>query len=156
MESKTHARTPMSTLVKICSDSTGKSIDPTLYRNMIESLLYITASRPNIAFSVGVCARFQAKPKESHLTKVKRILKYLSAMVNYGIWYSRDSNLSLVGYSDVDWAGNADDRKSTIGGCFYVSSNLVAWMSKKQNFISLSTVEAEYIVAVVVAHSYIG
>ncbi|XP_040993111.1 uncharacterized mitochondrial protein AtMg00810-like [Juglans microcarpa x Juglans regia] len=82
-------------------NSTGKSIDPTLYRSMIGSLLYITASRPDIAFSVGVCARYQANPKESHLTTVKRILKYLSATVDYGIWYSKDSNLNLVGYSDA-------------------------------------------------------
>ncbi|KAF5471838.1 hypothetical protein F2P56_008604 [Juglans regia] len=112
---------------------------------MIGSFLYITGSRPDIAFSVGVCARFQANPKESHLTAVNRILKYLSATIDYGIWYSKDLNLSLVGYSDVDWTGNADDRKSTAGGCFYVGSNLVAWMSKKQNSISLSIAEAEYI-----------
>ncbi|KAF5458732.1 hypothetical protein F2P56_022742 [Juglans regia] len=98
----------------------GKSIDPALYRSMIGSLLYITASRPNIAFSLCACAQFQANSKESHVTAVKRILKYLSATVDYGIWYSKDSNLSLVGYFDVDY------RKSTTGGCFYVGSNLVA------------------------------
>ncbi|XP_035548662.1 secreted RxLR effector protein 161-like [Juglans regia] len=145
MEGKTHGRTLMSTSVKICSDSTGKSIDPTLYRSMIESLIYITASKADIAFSVGVCARFQANPKESHLIAVKRILKYPSATVDYGIWYSKDSNLSLAGYSNADWAGNTDDRKSTTGGCFYVGSNLVAWISNKQNSIFLSTVEAKYI-----------
>ncbi|XP_042958165.1 secreted RxLR effector protein 161-like [Carya illinoinensis] len=137
----------MSTSIKICSDSTSKSIDPTLYKSRIGSLLYITTSRPNITFSVGVCARFQAKPKQSHLTAVKRILKYLSATVDYGIWYSRDSNLSMAGYFDANWASNVDDRKSTTSGYFYVGSKLVAWMSKKQNSISLSTVEAEYIAA---------
>ncbi|XP_040987672.1 secreted RxLR effector protein 161-like [Juglans microcarpa x Juglans regia] len=147
MEGKTHAHTLISTSVKICLDSTCKNIDPTLYRSMIGSLLYITASRPDIAFSVGVCARFQANPKESHLTTVKRILKYLSATVDYGMWYSKDSNLSLDSYSDANWAGNVDDRKSTTGGCFYVGSNLVAWMSKKKNSISLSTTEVEYIAA---------
>jgi hypothetical protein len=65
----------------------------------------------------------------------------------YGIWYSRDTNLVVAGYSDADWAGNADDRKSTLRGCFYVGNNLIAWMSKKQASISLSTAEAEYIVA---------
>jgi hypothetical protein len=76
-DGKSRARTPMSTSVKISSDLTGKSVDPSLYRSMIGSLLYLTASRPDIAFSVGVCARFQANPKESHLTAVKRIIRYV-------------------------------------------------------------------------------
>ncbi|XP_022889185.1 uncharacterized protein LOC111404635 [Olea europaea var. sylvestris] len=114
-------------------------------RSMIGSLLYLIASRPDIAFSVGVCARFQADPKESHLNVVRRIIRYVNGTVDHGILYSRESNLELANYSDVDWAGNADDRKSTSGGCFYVGSNLVSWMSKKQNSISLSTAKAEYI-----------
>jgi len=116
----------MSTSVKISSDLTGKSVDPSLYRSMIGSLLYLTASRLDIAFSVGVCARFQANPKESHLTAVKRIIRYVNDTLLYGIWYSREKNLVVAGYSDGDWAGNADDRKSTLGGCFYVGNNLVA------------------------------
>jgi hypothetical protein len=147
LDGKGRARTPMSTSVKISSDLAGKSVNPSLYRSMIGSLLYLTASRPDIAFSVGVCARFQANPKESHLTAVKRIIRYVNDTLSYGIWYSRETNLVVAGYSDADWAGNADDRKSTLGGCFYVGNNLVAWMSKKQASISLSTVEAEYIAA---------
>jgi hypothetical protein len=114
---------------------------------MIGSLLYLTASRPHIAFSVGVCARFQENPKESHITVVKRIIRYVNDIILYGIWYSRETNLAVTRYFDADWAGNADDMKSTSGGCFYVGNNLVAWMSRKQASISLSTVEAEYIVA---------
>jgi hypothetical protein len=114
---------------------------------MIRSLLYLIASRLDIAFSVGVCARFQANPKESHLTAVKCIIGYVNDTLLYGIWYSRETNLVVAGYSDADWAGNADDRKSTSGGCFYVGNNLVAWMSKKQASISLSTAEAKYIAA---------
>ena len=70
----------------------GVELDPTLYRSMIGSLLYLIASRPDIAFSVGVCAQFQAAPKESHLTTVKRIIRYINSTFDYGIWYSRDSN----------------------------------------------------------------
>ncbi|XP_022864057.1 uncharacterized protein LOC111384068 [Olea europaea var. sylvestris] len=114
---------------------------------MIGSLLYLIATRPDIAFSVGVYARFQPDPKESHISSARRIIRYVSGTVDLGIFYSRNSNLDLVGYSDADWAGNADDRKSTTGGCFYMGSNLVAWLSKKQNSISLSTAEAEYIAA---------
>ena len=88
----------------------------TLYRSIIGSLLYLTASRPYIAFSVGVCARYQAAPKESHLTAVKRIITYVNGTPDYGLWYSNDSNACLVGYLDADWAGSMDDRKSTSGG----------------------------------------
>ena len=76
---------------------------------------------------------------------LKRIIKYVKTTIEFGVWYSKDTSDVLAGYSD--WAVNADDRKSTSGGCFYVGNNLVSWMSKKQNSISLSTVEAEYIAA---------
>ena len=105
----------------------------------------MTASRPDICFSVGVCARYQANPKESHLAVVKRIIRYVNGTTDYGIWFSKDKNSGLAGYSDADWAGNVDDRKSTTGGCFYLGNNLVSWYNKKQNSISLSTAEAEYI-----------
>ncbi|XP_075665161.1 secreted RxLR effector protein 161-like [Castanea sativa] len=114
---------------------------------MIGSLLYLMASRPDITFRVGVCARFQAAPKESHLSAVKRIIHSINRTSDYGIWYSKDSNECLVGYSNADLSGCIDDKKSTFGGCFYLGNNLVSWMSKKPNSVSLSTVEAEYIVA---------
>ena len=88
--------------------------------------MYLTPSRPDIAFSVGVCSRFQSNPKVSHLNAVKRIIKYFSGTCDYGFFYSKESNLSLVGFFDLDWAGNADDKKSTIDGCFYIGANLVA------------------------------
>ena len=78
---------------------------------------------------------------------LKRIIKYVKIIAEFGVWNSKDTSDVLARYSDVDWAGNTDDRKSTSGGCFYVGNNLVSWMSKKQNSISLSTAEAEYIVA---------
>ena len=133
--------------VKLTIDPSGESVDVTLYRSMIGCLLYLTASRPNIAFSVGVCSRFQSNPKVSHLNAVKSIIKYVGGTCDYGLFYSKESNLSLVGFSDSDWVGNVDDRKSITGRCFYVGANFVAWMSKKQNYVSLSTAEAEYIAA---------
>ena len=135
----------MSPNVKLTIDLLGKIVDSSLYKSMIGSLFYLTASRHNISYNVGVCARYQANSKESHMTALKRIIKYVKTTAEFGVWYSKDTNDVLVGYSDADWAGNADDRKSTSGGCFYADNNLVSWMSKKQNFISLSTVEAEYI-----------
>ncbi|KAK0588038.1 hypothetical protein LWI29_033242 [Acer saccharum] len=147
LEKAKHCDTPMSTTLKLSKDASGKSVEQTLYRGMIGSLLYLTASRPDISFSVGVCAKYQADPKESHLSSVKRIIRYVNGTSNYGIWYSFDTNASLVGFSDADWAGNCDDRKSTSGGCFFLGNNLVSWFCKKQNSISLSTAEAEYIAA---------
>ena len=147
LDSKKHTSTPMSSSAKLSRDAAGVEVDPTLYRSMIGSLLYLTTSRMDIAFSVGVCARFQAAPKESHLTAVKQIIRYINGTSDYGIWYSRDSNECLAGYSDADWVRCIDDRKSTSGGCFYLGNNLVSWMSKKQNSVSLSTAKAEYIAA---------
>lgn len=94
-----------------------------------------------------MCARYLADPRTSHLNVVKNILKYISGTTNLGIWYSKDTNSNLVGFSDSDWAGDLDDRKSTSGGCFYLGNNLVSWYSKKQNCVSLSTTESEYIAA---------
>ena len=118
LDSKKHASTPMSSSIKLSSDPTGMQVDPTLYRSMIGSLLYLIASRPDIAFNVEVCARFQAAPKESHMTTVKRIIPYVNGTSNYGIWYSRGSNECLAEYLDVNWGGCIDDRKSTSGGLF--------------------------------------
>ena len=131
LEKAAHARTSMTANVKLTSDPLGEFVDVTLYRSMIGCLLYLIASCPNIAFSVGVCSRFQSNPKVLHLNAVKRIIKYVSRTCDYGLFYNKESNLSLAGFSDSDWAGSADDRKSTIGGCFYVGANLVIWMSKK-------------------------
>ena len=75
------------------------------------------------------------------------IIRYVNGTPDYGLWYSKDSKACLAGYLDADWVGSVDDRKSTLGGCFYLRNNLVSWMSKKQNFVSLSTAEVEYIAA---------
>ena len=147
LDNAAHSRTPMAANAKLTNDPSSESVDVTLYRSMIRCLLYLTASKLDIAFSVGVCSRLQSNPKVSHLNAVKRIIKYVGGTCDYGLFYSKESNLSLASFSDSDWAGNADDRKSTTGGCFYVGANLVAWMSKKKNSVSLFTVKAEYIAA---------
>src|SRR5688500_19877219 len=96
-------------------DTGGKSLDQKVYRSMIGSLLYLCASRPDIMLSVCMCARFQSDPKESHLTTVKRILRYLAYTTKFGLWYPRGSTFDLIGYSDADWAGCKINRKSTSG-----------------------------------------
>ncbi|KAJ9538800.1 hypothetical protein OSB04_031533 [Centaurea solstitialis] len=104
-------------------------------------------SRPDIMYSTCLCARYQAEPKESHLTAVKRIFRYLKGTPNLGLWYSKDSGFDLTAYSDSDFAGCKIDRKSTTGGCHLLGGKLVSWTSKKQNSVSTSTAEAEYVAA---------
>ena len=105
-------------------DEGGKMVDQTLYHSMIGSLLYLTASRPNILFSVCMCARFQANPKETHLIAVKRILRYLKHTPNIGLWYPKGARFQLVGYSNSDYAGCKVDRKSTSGGAICLVDHL--------------------------------
>ena len=114
---------------------------------MIGSLLYLTASRPDIMFSVCLCARFQSCPKESHLSAVKRIFKYLAGTIEIGLWYPKFTTFDLVGYSDADFAGCKVDRKSTSGTCHFLGNSLISWHSKKQNSVALSTAEVEYVAA---------
>ncbi|WVZ71103.1 LOW QUALITY PROTEIN: hypothetical protein U9M48_019724 [Paspalum notatum var. saurae] len=139
--------TPMPTNAKLEADESGIKVDQTLYRSMIDSLLYLCASRPDIMFSVCLCARFQADPRESHLTAVKRILRYLKHTPSIGLWYPKGASFELLGYSDSDFAGCRVERKSTSGACYLLGRSLVSCSSKKQNCVSLSTAEAEYIVA---------
>ena len=138
-------KTPMPTNGHMDLNGEGKLVDQKLYRSMIGSLLYLTASRPDIMFSVCMCARFQASPKECHLTAVKRILRYLKHTPNIGLWYPKGAQFELIGYSDSDYAGCKVDRKSTSGSCQFLGRSLVSWSSKKQNSVALSTTEAEYI-----------
>jgi len=146
MEDATPVSTPMVSGCKLSKDDTSPEVDQRLYRSMIGSLLYITASRPDIMHAVGMVGRFQATPKQSHLLVVKRIFKYLKGTLSYGLWYPRNQNSQVITYSDADWANCVNERKSTSGGAFFLGESLVSWLSKKQSSISLSTTEAEYTV----------
>jgi hypothetical protein len=140
-------KTPMPSNGHLDLDEGGKSVDQTLYRSMIGSLLYLTASRPDIMFSVCMCIRFQASPKEAHLVAVKRILRYLKHTPSIDFWYPKGARFQLVRYSVSDYAGYKIDRKSTSEGCHLLGRSLVSWTSKKQNSVALSTAETEYIAA---------
>ncbi|KAK6149483.1 hypothetical protein DH2020_017008 [Rehmannia glutinosa] len=146
MEEKSSVKIPMNISVKMDMGADGKAIDQTRYRALIGLLIYLTASRPDITFAVGVCARFQSAPKKRHMTAAKRILRYLKGCQEVGLWYPKEGGFKLVGYSDSDYAGCRVDRKSTSGTCQMLGNRLVSWFSKKQNSIATSTAEAEYIV----------
>jgi hypothetical protein len=146
MEDAKGITTPMSTNGSLDSDKSGNMVNQKLYRSMIGSLLYVTTSRPNVMFSVCMCAIFQASPRENHLKTTKRILRYLKHTQNVGLWYPKGASFELVGYLDSDYAGDKVERKSTSRTCQLLGRSLVSWSSKKKNIIALSTVEAEYIV----------
>uniref|UniRef100_UPI001CB948C2 uncharacterized mitochondrial protein AtMg00810-like n=1 Tax=Erigeron canadensis TaxID=72917 RepID=UPI001CB948C2 len=148
MSNITTKSTPMSPPNNLHADPDGQHVNPTLYRGMIGSLMYLTASRPDIMFATCLCARYQASPRESHLLAVKRIFKYLKGTSSLGLWYPKESSFDLVAYSDSDYAGCMLDRKSTSGGCQLLGGRLTSWSSKKQHTVSISTAEAEYVSAV--------
>ncbi|GJT89251.1 putative ribonuclease H-like domain-containing protein [Tanacetum coccineum] len=141
------AITPMETKMALTKDEEADEVDVHLYRSMIGSLMYLTASRPDIMFAVCACSRFQVTPKTSHLNAVKRIFKYLKGKPNLGLWYPRESSFDLEAYSDSDYAGANLDRKSTTGGCQFLGSRLISWQCKKQTIVATSTTEAEYVAA---------
>jgi hypothetical protein len=130
---------PMSTLMSSTAslgpDENGDVVDQREYRSMIGSLLYLTATRSDIQFTVGPCARFQASPHSSHQTAVQRVFRYLKHTPEFGIWYSASSSLDLVGFSDADSAGCGIDRKSTSGTCHFFGSSLICWSSRKQSSV---------------------
>eukprot|EP00253_Pinus_taeda_P006803 PITA_06803 len=145
MEDAKPVCTPMVTGSSLSANDESAVVHQPTYISMIGSLLYLTGTRPDIMHAVGIVGRFQENPKESHLQAVKRIFNYLQGTQNYGLWYPRDTNLTLHAYTDADWARSVDDRKSTSGGAFFMGSRLVSWFSKKQSSIALSTAEAEYV-----------
>ena len=114
---------------------------------MIGSLLYLTACKSDIHFFVCLYARFQADPRESHVTAVKHIMRYLVGTTELGLWYPARCEFSLISYSNVDYARCRLDRKSTSGYCQFLGNCLISWASKKQHSVILSTVEAEYVAA---------
>ncbi|GJU89268.1 putative ribonuclease H-like domain-containing protein [Tanacetum coccineum] len=141
------ASTPIETQKPLVKDEEASDVDVHLYRSMIGSLMYVTASRPDIMFAVCACSRFQVTPKTSHLSAVKRIFRYLKGKPKLGLWYPRESSFDLESYSDSDYAGANLDRKSTTGGCQFLGRRLITWQCKKQTIVATSTTEAEYVAA---------
>ncbi|GKA07237.1 retrovirus-related pol polyprotein from transposon TNT 1-94 [Tanacetum coccineum] len=134
--------TPMVERTKLDEDLSGIPVDQTQYRSMIGSLMYLTASRPDLVFAVCMCARYQSKPTKKHLEAVKRVFRYLQGSINMGLWYPKDTAMALTAYADADHAGCQDTRRSTSSSAQFLGDKLVSWSSKKQT--STST-EAEYI-----------
>ncbi|XP_023764671.1 uncharacterized mitochondrial protein AtMg00810-like [Lactuca sativa] len=140
-------KVPIAFRMKLTSSLDKSVADMTLYRKMIGSLIYLTASDPDIMFSDCYCSRFQANSREPYMTAVKNIFRYLKQTSSLGIWYPSHSSLFVQAFLDANLGGCGLDRTSTTGGCKFLDGKLVCWQSKKQTCVSLSTAEAEYIVA---------
>ncbi|GJZ62367.1 hypothetical protein Tco_0618504 [Tanacetum coccineum] len=145
MESSDPVDTPMVEKSKLDEDPQGKAVDPTHYCGMVGTLMYFTASRPDLTFAVCMCARYQAKPTKKHLHAVKRIFKYLRGIINRGIWYPKDSSIALTSYADTDHTGCQDTRRSTSGSMQLLRDRLVSWSSKRQKSAAISSTKDEYI-----------
>ncbi|GJX64219.1 retrovirus-related pol polyprotein from transposon TNT 1-94 [Tanacetum coccineum] len=137
---------PVDTLMvdksKLDKDLQGKPVHPTHYRRMISSLMYLTCSRPDLVFAVCICAQYQAKPTKKHLHAVKQIFRYLKGTIDMGLWYSKDSCITLTAYANADHAWCQDTRQRTSGWVQFLGDKLVSWSSKKKKSIAISSTEA--------------
>jgi len=136
---------------KINKDEDGITVDETYFKQLVESLMYLTATRPDMMFVTSLISRFMKKPTELHLQAAKRALRYLKGTVNYSIHYKKGGDDGLFAFTDSDYAGDVEDRKSTSGYVFLLSLGAVIWSSKKQPIVTLSTTEAKFIATVVCA-----
>jgi hypothetical protein len=118
-----------------------------MFKRLVGSLMYMTTTRPDIMYSVSLISRFMESPQNSHWQVGKRILRYIAGTTGYGILYSKANNFGLIGYTDSDFAGSIDDRKSTFRYIFHLGSGAVSWASKKQPIVTISSAEAEYVAA---------
>jgi hypothetical protein len=136
--------TPLEVGLKLYGHDDSKSVDVTLYRQLVGSLIYLTTTRPDISFAVSMVSRFMVEPKELHWKATKKILRYLRGTIGYGLVYRSIEDFRLIGYTDSNWAGCMYDMKSTAGYSFSMGSTTIAWSIKKQPTVSLSTVEVKY------------
>jgi hypothetical protein len=143
MEDCRSMTTPMITNWKKLHASESQLVDSTLYHQLIDSLMYLVNSKPEICFAIHILSQFMVDPRRVHWVATKHVLKYLCGTVDYGLDYLRGDGIRLVGYTNSDWAGSVSDMKST-SGCFGLGSTTVSWLSRKQKSVALSSIEADY------------
>eukprot|EP00253_Pinus_taeda_P028322 PITA_28322 len=141
------AITPTVMGLKLSREDNSKDFDPSLYKSIVGSLMYLTTTRPDIMYAVSLISRFIERPKEAHWQAAKRILRYVKGTKMFGILYNVSEHSDLVGYTDSDWTRSVDDRKSTSRYVFHMGSGAISWAFEKQSIVALSTAEAEYVAA---------
>ena len=137
--------TPMTTNLKLLGATTSETVDATLYRQMIGSLMYLMNARPDICFAMNTLSQYMVESRHVHLIAAKHVLRYLKGTLDYGLRYVADCEFRLVVYTGSDWAGSVTNRKSTSGCCFSLGETVIAWRSKKQMSVAFNTAEADYI-----------
>nr|GEU61934.1 hypothetical protein [Tanacetum cinerariifolium] len=136
---------PMVEKSKLEKDKEGKAVDPSHYHGMIGTILYLTASRPDLQFAICMCTRYQTRPIEKHLHAVKRIFRYQQGTVNRGLWYPNDSSIALTAFADADHAGGQDTHRSRSGSLQFLRDRLITWSLKRKKSAAISSTKAEYI-----------
>ena len=137
--------TPMVIGHKLSTKDETPTIEKKKYRSMIIGLQYLTRTRLDIENVVRIIARFQVDPTEAYYVAIKKIFRYIKGTLEFRLWYDRSNDFTLYAYIDADWVGGMDEKKSTNGGAFFLGRRLVSWLSKKQDFISRSIAEEEYV-----------
>lgn len=144
LKDATAVDTPMEVNVKYRKDEGELLPDPFLYRQLVGSLIYLTITRPDISYAVHIVSKFMQAPRNLHLAAVRRLIRYLIGSSTRGLFFPQHSTLTLTSYSDADWAGCPDTRKSITGWCIFLGDALISWKCKKQDCVSKSSTEAEY------------
>lgn len=147
MEGCNSVPTPLVVNEKLQKEDGSKEVDASIYRSLVGSLLYLTATRPDIMYAASLLSRFMHKPTQIHFGTAKRVLRYIQGSMEYGIMFERNVVPKLYGFCDSDWGGSVDDSKSTSGYAFTLGTGVFSWQSKKQKTVALSTAEAEYVSA---------
>ena len=137
--------TPMDTNMKLLSDETLELVDMTQYRQMIESLMYLTNTRSDICFAVNTSSQYLGNPRCVHLIVAKHVMRYLKGTIDFGLYYDRDHDYILYGYTYSYLEESVIERKITSGGCYILGSTMILWFSKKNSSVTLNMVEEEYI-----------
>jgi hypothetical protein len=147
MDKSNSVSSPIVTGTRLSKHDRSEEVNSTYFKQIVGSLMYLTATRPDIMFAVHMIARFMEHPLETHMTAAKRILRYIRGTSEHGVLYKRGRQAELIAYTDSDYGGDVDDRKSTSGYIFMLGSGAVSWSSRKQPIVTLSTTEAEFIAA---------
>ena len=130
--------------VRLQEDKGKELEDVTMYRQLVGSLIYLTLTRPDISYVVGVVSRYMSNPKKPHLDAVRRILRYVKGTINFGIQYKKTNDCQVMGYCDADYAGDCGTRRSTTRYFLSLGTGAISWCSKRQPTVALSSTEAEY------------
>ena len=133
MEDSNSVKTQIETGIKLMKEGDGRTVDVTYFKQIFGSLRYLTCTRPDICYAVGLVSQYMESPRQVHLQAVKRIMRYIKSTTTFDLFYSSSKKIEIVGYLDSDWGGDSGKRKSKSGNCFMIRKIVCLWSSKKQS-----------------------